>query len=271
MKTLTLNGPKTALNIFTCLCVFTLIYFGFIHNSGALPVSGEPVSTSYVAIIINGFGNGAEGTREFMYMDIPFTAAVLPGGTYTRDEARQLLANGKEVIIHMPMEARNMRNVTLPEINIMDSNTKAEARAALLKAIDQIPGATGINNHLGARVMENEELLTTILSTAQEHNLYFVDSLTENSSKALEIGENLGIQVYTAEILIDGRRDIRRIERNLRSAGEQAAEEGFAIVVGHVGQEVGKTTAQAIQNMYIELSQKGVHFVTMSELIEKLK
>ncbi|MCL2565161.1 MAG: divergent polysaccharide deacetylase family protein [Defluviitaleaceae bacterium] len=271
MKTLTLNGPKTMLNIFTAICLLTLVYFGFIHNSGALPVSGEPVSTSYLAVIINGFGNGAEGTREFMYLDVPFTAAVLPGGTYTGDESRQLLANGKEVIIHMPMEARNMRNISLPEISIMDSNTKAEARAALLKAIDQIPGATGINNHLGTQVMTNEELVTTILSTVQEHNLYFVDSLTGNNSKALEIAENLGTQVYIADILLDGRNDIRRIERNLRRAGEQADENGFAIVIGHVGENGGKATVQAIQNMYNELSQKGVVFVTMSELIERLR
>ena len=270
MKILTLNGPKAAINIFTAICVFTLVYFGFIHNSDTLPVSGEPTKISYLVIIINGFGNGADGTREFMYMDIPFTAAVMPGGSYTEDEAHRLLANGKEVIINMPMEAKNMRNISLPEISITDSNTKAEARAALLKAIGQIPGATGINNHLGTKVMENEELVTTILSTAMESNLYFVDTLTTNRSKALEVAESLGAKVYTADILLDGRGDIRRIERNLRRAGERAAENGFAVAVGHVGPQGGRATAAAIQNIYTELRQKGVYIITMSELISKL-
>jgi len=179
MKIFTLNGSKTALNIFAGICVFTLLYFGFVHNNNAVVVSGEPVKTSYLAIVIGGFGHGADGSRDFMYLDVPITAAVMPGAPYTEADARRLTANGKEVMIYMPMEARNMRGVNLPEINIMDSHTKAEARAALLKSIDQIRGAHGIMNHLGSRVMENEELLTTILSTAKEGNLYFVDSLAE--------------------------------------------------------------------------------------------
>jgi len=265
MKIFTLNGSKTALNIFAGLCLFTLVYFGFLHNSGAVAVSGEPAKTSYLAIVITGFGSGNDGTREFMYMDIPMTAAVMPASPGTVEEARQLLASGKEVIIHMPMEDRNMRNIQFPEINIMNSHTKGEARAALLKAIDQIPAATGIANYLGSRVMENEELLTTILSTTIEHSLYFIDTAA-NPSKASHMAENLGTKVFESNIVIDGSGDIGRIERNLRRAAAIAEEKGFAIAIGRVGPGGGRATAQAITNMKAELTSKGIVFVTLTEL-----
>ena len=272
MKIFTLNGSKAALNIFAGLCVFTLIYFGFIHNSGTVAVIGEQAETSYLAIVINGFGfgDGGDGTREFMYMNIPFTGAVVPGGTYSREEAQRLLANGNEVVIHMPMEAVNMRSVRLPEINIMDSHTKAEARAALLKAIDQIHGAVGISPYMGSRVMENRELVTTILSTAVEHGLYFVDAQPAGGA-APELAKDIGVNIFTPDILIDNTRDIRRIERNLRRAAEIAGRNGFAVAIGHVGPQGGRATAQAIQNMQDELTEKGIAFITVSELMGILK
>jgi len=271
MKIFTLNAPRTALNFFAGLCVLTLIYFGFVHNREAVAVSGEPANTSYLAIIINGFGYGGVGVREFLYMDIPFTGGVIPGAPHTEDETRRLVANGKDVMIHMPMEARNMRGVWLPDIHIMNSHTKAEARAALLKAIDQIPSATGITNRYDSKVMDNEDLLTTILSTAMESNLYFVDSLAANRSKASEISEELGARVYIADIVLDGSSDVRRIERNLRRAARMADENGFAIAIGHIGPEGGRATAQAIHNMREELAQKGVVLVTMSELSQRMQ
>jgi len=273
MKIFTLNGAKTALNVFAGICIVTLIYFGFLHNSGAVVVSGEPTQTSYLALIINGFGHGACGTREFMYLDIPFTAGVMPDSPYTDDDVRRLVANGKDLMIYMPMEARNMRGVRLPDIHIMDAHTKADARAAILKANEQIRDARGITNHLGSRVMENEELVETILSTAAQSKLYFVESPGINRSKASEVAEGLGelgIRVYTADILLDGSGDIRRIERAIRSAAREANENGFAIAVGNLGDGGGKATAQAIMNMRDELAQMGIVFVNMSELTARL-
>ena len=271
MKIFTLNGAKAALNVFAGVCIFTLIYFGFLHNSGAVLVSGEPVRTSYIALIINGFGHGACGTREFLYLDIPFTAGVMPGSPHTGDEARRLVANGKEIMIYMPMEARNMRGVRLPDIHIMDAHTKADTRAAILKAHEQIRDARGITNHLGSRVMENEELVETILSTAAQSKLYFVESPGLNRSKASEVAEGLGVKVYSANILLDGSGDIRRIERAIRSAAREANENGYAIAVGNLGEGGGKATAQAIINMRDELAQMGVVFVSFGELAAQLE
>jgi len=270
MKILTLNGAKTALNIFAGICIFTLVYFGFIHNSGAVVVSGEPTRTSYLAVVINGFGHGGCGTREFMYLDIPMTAGVMPSSPYTQDDTLRLIANGKEVIIYMPMEARNMRGVRLGDVNIMDSGTKAEARAALLMALDQIRGARGITNHFGSRVMENEELVTTILSTAIESRLYFIDLHDASRSKSGEVAKELGINVYVPNVVLDGSGDVRRIERALRQAARHADENGFAIAVGNIGEGGGKATAQAIKNVSDELAGMGIVFVSMSELVAKL-
>lgn len=68
MKIFTFNGPKAAYNIFACVCLLAIVYFGFVKDM-AVAVSSEPVKTTYLAIIIDDFGNGGDGTKEFLYME----------------------------------------------------------------------------------------------------------------------------------------------------------------------------------------------------------
>jgi len=267
LKIFTFNGIKAAYNAFAAVCIVTLIYFGFLNNNTAVAVSGEAVKTTYLAIIIDDFGNGSDGTKEFMYMDIPFTGAVMPGCPNSGEEARQLLANGKEVIVHIPMEPNKGSKSWLPQGAVMADFTPDEARSAAQAAIEQIPGATGINNHMGSKVMENKELVLEILTMAKENNLYFVDSLTTGKSKAAEAAKEIGMQIYLRDVFLDSTKDISKIEKNIKKAGEVAVKENYCIAIGHVGAAGGKVTAQAIKNMLPSLSEKGVKLVTMSELI----
>ena len=267
MKIFTFNGPKAASNIFAGICIFALIYFGFLNNNAAIAVSSEPIKTTYLAIIIDDFGNGSDGTKEFMYMDIPFTGAVMPNCPSSEEDTRQLLANGKEVIVHIPMEPNKGNKSWLPEGAIMASFTPAEARVAAQSAIDQIKGATGINNHMGSKVMENKELIAEILTLAKENNLYYVDSLTTGKSKAGEAAKEIGTQIYLRDVFLDGTKDSSTIEKNIKKAADVAVKEGYCIAIGHVGQAGGKVTAQAISNMLPYLAEKGIKLVTMTELI----
>ena len=267
MKIFTFNGPKAAYKIFAGICVLTIVYFGFINNNGAVAASSEAVKTTYLAIIIDDFGNASDGTKEFMYMDVPFTGAVMPNCPHTEDEARRLLSNGKEVIVHIPMEATKGSKSWLPEGAIMADFTPEQARQATQSALNQIQGATGMNNHMGSKVMEDKKLVSEILSNAKENSLYFVDSLTTNKSKAKEAAEEMGTKVYTRNVFLDSTKDISKIEKNIKKAVDIALKENYCIAIGHVGQEGGKVTAQAIINMQDYIAEKGVRLVTMTELI----
>ena len=236
MKIFTFNGPRAASNIFAGVCVLTLIYFGFFNTNAAVTVSSEPVETTYLAIIIDDFGNGGDGTKEFMYMDIPFTGAVMPGCPNSVEEARQLLANGKEVIVHIPLEPNKGSKSWLPLGAIMADFTPDETRKAVQSAIDQIQGATGMNNHMGSKVMENKELVSEVLAVAKENNLYYVDSLTTNKSKAAEAAKEIGIPLYLRDVFLDSTKDISAVEKNIKKAIDVATKEGYCIAIGHVGQ-----------------------------------
>ena len=58
------------------------------------------------AIIIDDFGGGTGGVRDFLEGDIPITAAVMPFTENSKAHAEWAHKNGFEVMIHLPMEPK---------------------------------------------------------------------------------------------------------------------------------------------------------------------
>ena len=97
MKVLTINGPKAATLIFACLCAIVIAYVGF-FSPNTMPVASHNEPINYVAVIVNGFGTGLDGTKEFMYLDLPFTAIVSPEGTYAEADTALLRSANNEIL-----------------------------------------------------------------------------------------------------------------------------------------------------------------------------
>lgn len=58
------------------------------------------------AIIIDDFGGGTGGVRDFLEGDIPITAAVMPFTENSKAHAEWAHKNGFEVMVHLPMEPK---------------------------------------------------------------------------------------------------------------------------------------------------------------------
>lgn len=63
-----------------------------------------PAARIKIAILIDDMGYDIRLLRELIEIDAPLTFAVLPYNHHSVDAARILHAEGKEVILHLPME-----------------------------------------------------------------------------------------------------------------------------------------------------------------------
>lgn len=271
MKIFIFNGHKMASMAFGLICAGIILYVGFFSELKTVLVSSTNMQTSYVVVIIDDFGNDTDGTKEFMYSDIPFTGAVMPSMPYSTQESIQLFENGKEVILHMPMEAHNGKKSWLPDKAILSSCTADEAKTLVISSLDEIENCIGINNHMGSKITENEELLKAVLEVCKERNLIFIDSLTTEKSVASKIGEELGVTVLVRDVFLDSTKSQSKIESNLKKAGQVAQKKGYAIAIGHVGEEGGKATINAMKNIKPYFDEQNIKFVTLSEFLEIMR
>lgn len=221
----------------------------------------------YIAVVIDDLGYGGEGTDEILNLDMPLTVAVLPFSDTTLKDGLDAVAKGKEVIIHMPMEANSANNSWLGENAIYSGMEKSEISEIFEKAKKALPMAVGMNNHMGSKISENKPVLEHLMKELNDNDMYFLDSLTSAQSLITLIGGNNGVNVLKRDVFLDSTDDINVVYKNLNNAYDIAKKEGYAIAIGHVGPEGGKITAEALDNVFLEFERKGVSFITLSELI----
>ena len=135
----------------------------------------------------------------------------------------------------------------------------------ILDSLAQLNCAVGINNHMGSKIMEDERILNILFKIAGEKNLIFVDSKTTPKTKAKLFAQKYNVKLYGRDMFIDNK-DKSKVRENLIKTIKIASNKGFAIAIGHVGPAGGKITAQAIKEIYDEYKDKGVKFVTLTQI-----
>lgn len=242
MKVLVLNGRKAAYTLFGIFCFSILVYVGFIPQIDSVVVSTEVKQTTYVAIIIEGFGSGLSGTREFLYMSIPYTGVVTPNMPYTDEEIRLLSQGQRDVFIHV--------------------------EGALEKNFNNI---SGINIHSSSTFIQDKNIALELMAFAKDNDLIVVDTNPKGKNMLKEINQELGVIFFEKDITLDDTKDISKIEKSLKKAGDTADKNGYAIVVGNLNKNTGKAIAQAIKNVTAQFEERNIKFVTVTELAEIAK
>ncbi len=225
----------------------------------------------YIAIIIDDFGNDSKGTEEMLELPIKFTGAVMPFMPNSVQEQDRLIKTGREAILHQPMEAHTGKRSWLGPVPILSQMSTDEAVNVFTKNADSLDKIKGFNNHMGSAITEDKEKMRAILTAAKERDMFFVDSVTTANSAAQDIAKELAVPTVKRDVFLDSTQDISKITENMRKTGDIALKKGYAVAIGHVGAEGGVVTAKAIMNTYEELENKGIEFVTVSELLKKVE
>ena len=115
--------------------------------------------------------------------------------------------------------------------------------------------------------------METIYTFAKEHDLYFLDSrtietkATENACKNTQ-SIYLGRDVF---LEADKNKSYQGVRSRLFEGAALAKENGFSIVIGHVGAEGGENTAKAIIDAIPQIKDMGIDIVPLSKIYEHLK
>jgi len=221
----------------------------------------------YVAIIIDDFGYDGEGTEEMLNIKVPFTAAVMPFSEKSAENIARLDEAKIEYIIHMPMQSLTGRPEWVGK-GIYTNMSNDQISERINEAFEIEPNAVGMNNHMGSAIMENERCIRCVLDELKRREMPFIDSMTSQKSKATAESEKDGCMLMKRNVFLDSTNDINHVKKMLKKAEKAAIEKGACIAIGHVGPEGGKITAKAINDMYAQMEENGVQFITVSQMKE---
>ncbi len=220
-----------------------------------------------VAIIVDDLGENRGQIDRLLKLPEPVTFAVLPNLRYSTYAAESAGKNGWEVMLHLPMEPKESSGYTSvdagEEVLVM-GQPKKDILKKLDTLLSSVPNIQGVNNHMGSKFMENEELMTLVLKDIKDKNLFFVDSMTSSGSVGYETALKIGMKTGRRDIFLDERpKGSAYVKSQLVKLVEISMKKGYAIGICHPYQETIEALAEAMPG----LSQE-VEFTTVSRLLE---
>jgi len=258
------------------LISFRFIFISLIFVTN-LPYQTYCVASSekpMLAIIIDDFGGYDQSGVELMLsIDAPLTCAIMPCLENTESNTKSALSSGKEVIVHMPMQA----SVSLPQnwygnicINNLDS--KEQVYQKLNQAFDSIEEAKGFNIHIGSGACQHEQVMSHVYDYANSNDKFFVDSRTHLNTICEKVANNKNTLYLGRDEFLEpqGAKSYDIAKQHLLIGANLAKEKGYAIVIGHVGTHGGEQTAKAIKDSLKEIKDMGVEIVPLSTLYNTL-
>lgn len=221
-----------------------------------------------VAIIIDDFGGNVKGVDEFMTTNIPITVAIMPFLEKSTEQAENAHENGLEVMIHLPLEPKKGKKSWLGPKAITKDLSLPEVKKRVVEAIENIPHAKGINNHMGSLIVEDEEIMRVILETANDYGLYVIDSGTSPNSVIPKIAEEIGMPWAVRDVFLDDTKSSSgHVYKQMKYLAKVAEKKGHAIGIGHVGIK-GDQTVIGIKQAIKELSNRNISVVPPSVLLK---
>lgn len=224
-------------------------------------MSGVPAAGPRIAIVMDDVGFGLDRARRIVDLPEPVTVAVLPAAPDATAAALLAQARGLRVILHMPMEPDGPEQ--MGPIGVRRGMAPASMTAMLEKALARVPGAIGVNNHMGSRFTRDAAALTPVLLRIGDHGLFFLDSRTSGESVAYETARALGLPALKRDVFLDHTLDRRDVLVRLRETEAAAILNGVAIAIGHPHD----VTLETLELWMPGAARRGFRFVMLDELV----
>ncbi len=239
-----------------------------VKTQGTEPASG-PVQVepqARLAVILDDAGYSLQELQPFLELPGPLTVAVLPNLPYSAEAARRVLAAGKDLILHCPMEADGEEDPGPGALRVGMSPDQIEALLAADFA--SVPGAEGMNNHMGSRATADPALMEVVLGYLKHRGLFFVDSRTTAQTVGPSIAQRLGVSFLQRNVFIDDVRSEKAVGNAFSVGVREARERGTAVVIGHVQ---NKSVLDILRAGQKELADNGVRLARLEEIMSETR
>ena len=241
--------------------ILRMFFFSLLCLQGvALHADALPAIT----IIIDDMGNHQAQGEAALELQGAVTYAFLPHTPYAVRLAEKAHNQGKEVMLHLPMDAREGNALGPGALNL--HMTETQFKQTLWENLNAIPHVSGLNNHMGSLLTRHPGAMGWMMQTLTEEwpELYFIDSRTTRSTVAQDIASEYQVPNTRRDVFLDNEPSADAIERQFRVLIELARRQGYAVGIGHPYPQ----TVAVLQRVLSDLQIENVRLISASTMIE---
>jgi polysaccharide deacetylase 2 family uncharacterized protein YibQ len=166
------------------------------------------------------------------------------------------------VLVHLPMQSSDPDADPGPGA-LLVGDTRAALERRLDEALQQVPHASGVNNHMGSALTARVGYMHWLMTALAGRRLWFVDSYTSGASLAAASAQLAGVPTLRRDVFLDNDRDAPAIGAQWQRLLETASRQGSALAIGHPHPE----TFAALEARLPALPAEGFSLVSLPDMI----
>jgi len=217
-----------------------------------------------IAIIIDDLGYHRANGKRAIGLPGPITFSFLPGSPRAQLLADHAHENGKEVLLHLPLQAASGDGRSEPAEIDLDMSREMMS-AVVEQALQSVPHAVGVNSHRGSLLTRHPGHMRWLMEEIRDReNLFFIDSYTHHESVALQIAYETGVSAVKRDVFLDPDRSPQTVAREFERMKALARQRGQVIAIGHPYPD----TLELLEEQLPRLLEEGFELVNVSELVQ---
>ena len=258
-----MTGYTGLSRLFVTTFFWLFVQSGWVDSAVADQLDPGFSGTPRIALIIDDLGNVLQAGERTAALRGPVACAILPHTPFGQTIAKQAFLAGKEVLLHLPLQAVEQYELT-GSGTIKIDNTRAQLVRIFEADIVSIPHVVGVSNHMGSLLTRHPGHMEWLMDAVKAHgNLFFVDSYTTVSSVALQLAQERGVPSIRRDVFLDNVPTEAAIDREFQRLKKQAKKNGYAVGIGHPYPQ----TLRYLERMLPALIDEGIELVSVSRLI----
>lgn len=215
------------------------------------------------AIVIDDLGQDFEAARKLLREPYPLTFSVLPDLAFSAQTARAAHAANRAVMLHLPMQPEPGSGANPGPGEIVIGMQNEEVMKIIRADLNTVPFAEGVNNHMGSRATANADLMAEVMKVLAARGLYFVDSRTTASTRALAMARRQGLPAFYRSVFLDDTETVAYTLDQLRTFRRSIQEHGVALAIGHPH----PSTIEALKEFLPEFERADIQLIPASQLV----
>jgi polysaccharide deacetylase 2 family uncharacterized protein YibQ len=224
------------------------------------PAASRPVR---VALVIDDLGRSIDDLVPLEKLGVPITYSVLPFEDNTPAVVSQLRSRREEILLHLPMQPKHGEDPGPGALRL--GMTDDQLRTGTLAALQAVPGAVGVNNHMGSGLSADSRSMGTILRVLSSRGLFFLDSRTSPDSVGYRTARSLGLPATERQVFLDSDPGEAAVHEQFRRLLELARSRGAAVAIGHPHPD----TLAVLTDEVPRAKALGYDFVPVSDLLDR--
>lgn len=234
-----------------------LLLLGLLAGPAA---AGQPA----ISIIIDDIGDVLQPAQRAIGLPGPVACAFLPHAPYSAALAEAAWTRGKEVLLHLPMQAVEDGPLG-PGAVTMDMDKPAFLRV-LRADLAALPHVAGVNNHMGSLLTRHPGHMTWLMQELKARgDLFFVDSRTSAQTIAERMAVEQGVPALRRHVFLDHDPSPAVVAAEFDRLIALARRQGSAVAIGHPY----PATLDLLERRLPALKAQGVELIPLREMLAR--